>query len=62
MAVPKQRKSRARRDARRSQTQKVSAPAIAYCSRCGAAKAPHRVCAECGFYKNRQVIVTESVT
>jgi large subunit ribosomal protein L32 len=40
----------------------VSAPAIAYCSRCGAAKAPHRVCAECGFYKNRQVIVTESVT
>lgn len=62
MAVPKQRKSRARRDARRSQNVRLSAPAIAYCSRCGAAKTPHRVCPECGFYKNREVIVTESVT
>lgn len=62
MAVPKQKKSRARRDARRSQHDRLSAPAIAYCSRCGAAKTPHRVCSECGFYKNREVIVTESVT
>lgn len=62
MAVPKQKKSRAKRDSRRSQHDKMSAPAMAYCSRCGAAKLPHRVCGECGYYKNREVLVTESVT
>ena len=62
MAVPKQKKSRAKRDSRRAQHDKVAAPAMAYCSRCGAAKRPHRVCGECGHYKNREVIVTESVT
>ena len=56
MAVPKQKKSRAKRDSRRSQHDKMTAPAVAYCSRCGAAKLPHRVCETCGFYGGRQVI------
>ena len=62
MPVPKQKKSKAKRDSRRSQHDKMAAPAVATCSRCGAAKEPHRVCPECGYYKNRQVIVTDSVT
>ena len=62
MPVPKQKTSKAKRDSRRANHDKMSAPAIAKCSRCDAAKEPHRVCPECGYYKNRQVIVTDSVT
>ena len=62
MPVPKQKKSKAKRDSRRAQHDKMAAPSIAKCSRCGAAKEPHRVCPECGYYKNRQVLITDSVT
>ena len=56
MAVPKQRQSHARTHKRRSQ-HKISAPALAVCSRCGAARMPHRVCGECGTYGGREVVV-----
>ena len=62
MPVPKQKTSKAKRDSRRSQHDKMVAPAVSVCSRCNAPKEPHRVCPECGYYKNRQVIVTDSVT
>lgn len=62
MAVPKQRNSKAKRDSRRAQHDKMPMPARAVCSRCGAPKLPHHVCLECGYYKNREVIVTQSVT
>ncbi|MDU1880757.1 MAG: 50S ribosomal protein L32 [Eggerthella sp.] len=29
------------------------------CPQCGEVKLPHRVCPNCGFYKNREVIETE---
>jgi len=56
MAVPKCRVSRARRDRRRSNVWKLDAPALCRCTNCGALKAPHQVCPECGYYKNRQVL------
>ena len=56
MAVPKQRQSRSRTHKRRSQ-HKLAAPALAVCPRCGAPRVPHRVCAECGTYAGREVVV-----
>ena len=48
MAVPKNKVSKARRDKRRSAVWKLDAPAMSTCSNCGAIKAPHKVCKNCG--------------
>lgn len=56
MPVPKKRTSRARRDRRRANHDKLAAPNLGRCSRCGEVKQPHRVCGSCGYYKNREVI------
>ena len=50
MAVPKRRVSKARRDKRRSNVWKMSAPQLEKCSNCGAYKRSHRLCPECGYY------------
>ena len=34
----------------------LSEPARATCSKCGATKLPHRVCKECGHYRDRQIV------
>jgi large subunit ribosomal protein L32 len=60
MAVPKQRQSHARTHKRRSQD-KISAPGIARCPRCGSPRLPHLVCPECGTYAGREVVVQEPV-
>lgn len=59
MAVPKQRKGRSRVHSRRSANDKISAPARSVCPQCGEVKLSHRVCPNCGFYKNREVIETD---
>lgn len=56
MAVPKRKTSKARRDKRRNNVWKISAPALVKCSNCGAYKRPHRLCAACGQYNGREVI------
>ena len=58
MAVPKQRTSKSKRDKRRSHDRLV-APTQGSCAQCGAPKQPHRVCAACGTYRGRTVIVTD---
>lgn len=58
MAVPKQRTSRARRDKRRSH-HALKAPAQADCPQCNEPRLPHRVCANCGHYRDRTVIETQ---
>ncbi len=60
MAVPKRKVSRARRDKRRSQVWKLSAPALTRCRQCGELKVPHRVCPNCGYYNGKAVIVKEA--
>jgi large subunit ribosomal protein L32 len=55
MAVPKRRTSKARRDQRRSH-HALSSPARSICTRCKEPKRPHRVCANCGTYRDREVI------
>ncbi len=56
MAVPKRRVSKARRDKRRNNVWKISAPAIEKCPQCGEFKRSHRVCASCGYYNGREVV------
>ena len=57
MAVPKRRNSKATRDSRRAQWMRsVPTPSVTRCSRCQEPKLPHRVCAACGFYNDREVL------
>ena len=58
MAVPKRKTSKARRDKRRSNVWKLTAPTLVRCSSCGESKRPHRICPACGKYNNREVIKT----
>ena len=55
MAVPKRKTGRARTHARRSEN---DSPSRSVCPQCGEVKLPHRVCPNCGFYRDREVIQT----
>jgi large subunit ribosomal protein L32 len=56
VAVPKRKTSRSRRDMRRAHHDKVTAPNIIPCPKCGDMTLPHRVCASCGYYKGRKIV------
>ena len=56
MAVPKRRTSPMKRDQRRANHDKVTAPNVIPCPNCGDVMRPHRACSSCGYYKGRQVI------
>ena len=60
MAVPKRKHSKARRDKRRSNVWKLSAPALMKGPQCGSFKTPHRVCGTCGYYNGREVVKKEA--
>lgn len=53
--VPKKRVSHSRRNKRRSH-HALGAPTLVECPQCHSMKPPHQVCAECGYYKDRQVL------
>ncbi|MBK6684160.1 MAG: 50S ribosomal protein L32 [Deltaproteobacteria bacterium] len=55
MAVPRKRKSRSRRGQQRSHDA-LTRPSFSKCPNCAAAKAPHRICAACGWYGDKTVI------
>ena len=59
MAVPARRVSKARRDKRRNNLWKISAPSLETCPQCGEYKESHRLCKACGYYNGRQVIAVE---
>ena len=59
MAVPKRKTSKARRDKRRNNLWKLTAPALVKCPTCGEYKRPHRLCPACGYYNGRQVVAVE---
>lgn len=59
MAVPKRKVSKARRDKRRSNVEKLSMPGMVKCPKCGEYNLSHRVCSACGFYDGKQVIAKE---
>lgn len=59
MAVPKRKTSKSRKNKRRA-TFKVSGPAIVSCPKCHAYKRAHTVCGECGYYRDKEVVVKKS--
>jgi large subunit ribosomal protein L32 len=59
VAVPKRKTTRSRRDMRRAHHDKVTPPNVIPCPKCGEMTLPHRVCAECGHYKGREVIARD---
>ena len=58
MASPKSRISRARRGMRRAHNA-IKAQSLSHCSNCGALTRPHCLCISCGWYKGRQVVLSQ---
>jgi large subunit ribosomal protein L32 len=59
MAVPKKKKSKSRRDMRRSH-HALAAPSRVECPNCGEFKRPHHVCPACGQYDGKEVVEVTS--
>ncbi len=57
-AVPKNKKSKSKRDMRRNSF-RLKALNIIECPRCHAKKIAHRVCQSCGYYNNTEIIQME---
>jgi len=58
MAVPKRKKSKSKRDKRRTH-QKLTPPGLSVCPQCGEAVQPHHMCAGCGAYKGKTIMAPE---
>ncbi|MBI9076145.1 MAG: 50S ribosomal protein L32 [Desulfatibacillum sp.] len=58
MALPKRKKSKSKRDKRRTH-QILTAPNVTACPQCGDPKLPHHICPSCGTYKGRTLIETD---
>ncbi|MDR1720812.1 MAG: 50S ribosomal protein L32 [Endomicrobium sp.] len=61
MPNPKRKHTPHRRDCRRSANSKLEMPNLSNCPNCNAAKRPHKVCLECGFYNGKLIIMTKNV-
>ena len=59
MPNPKKKISRSIRGMRRSHND-ISQPAVHNCSNCGSMKAPHHVCASCGYYNGKEVVAAKA--
>jgi large subunit ribosomal protein L32 len=59
MAQPKRRWSKARTGMKRS-TWKLEEANLVKCGHCGALIMPHRVCKDCGYYDNKEIISKEA--
>ncbi len=55
MAVPKQRKTKSRRNQRRMHIH-LDKPSLTDCPQCKEKKLTHRVCDSCGFYKGKEIV------
>ena len=56
--LPKRKISKGRRDRRRSHDA-ISTPTLVECPHCHAKHKAHRVCTNCGTYRNRAVLASE---
>jgi large subunit ribosomal protein L32 len=55
MAVPKKKKSKSKRNMRRSHDS-VNIPNVTTCPHCHEPVLPHHICPECGTYKGKTII------
>ncbi|OGC40037.1 50S ribosomal protein L32 [candidate division WOR-3 bacterium RBG_13_43_14] len=55
MPVPKRRHSHARKNKRRTHY-KIKASNFVECPKCHEPRLPHRICPNCGFYKDKIVV------
>jgi large subunit ribosomal protein L32 len=60
MSVPKRKKSKRRTRQRAAQAQKLAPRGLRPCPRCTQNAPPHRVCPNCGYYRNREVVAKEA--
>ena len=60
MAVPKKKTSKSKKNMRRAHDA-ISAPGISTCPQCNEPKQSHRVCANCGTYKGKEVVSSENI-
>lgn len=58
MAVPTKKKSKSKRDMRRSHDH-IKMPNLSRCPKCHEPILPHHVCLSCGTYKGKTIIETE---
>jgi large subunit ribosomal protein L32 len=58
MAVPKRRTSKSKQGTRRAH-HFLTPKGVQYCSNCSEPNLPHRICANCGYYQNREVVKTD---
>jgi large subunit ribosomal protein L32 len=58
-ALPKKKKSRARRGNRRSH-QHIKVPQLSSCPQCKSRKPTHHVCPECGTYNGHQILAVKT--
>ncbi len=58
MAVPMKKTSK-RRSRTRASHHGLRAPSLSPCGRCNHPKPPHRVCPNCGYYAEREVVQKE---
>mgnify|MGYP001443610515 CR=1 FL=1 len=56
MAVPKKKTSKARSRKRYANWKRIAGPTLVECPQCHELRIPHRVCPECGHYKDREVV------
>jgi large subunit ribosomal protein L32 len=61
MANPKHRHSKSRRDKRRTQKQKLTAPNLTVCPQCQEVKKPHHACMSCGTYNGREIVTVQQI-
>jgi large subunit ribosomal protein L32 len=57
MPNPKRKHSKARRDKRRSANSKIYAANLSVCPQCKSMRLPHKVCAFCGYYNGKPVLI-----
>ncbi|MGL4761439.1 MAG: 50S ribosomal protein L32 [Sarcina sp.] len=60
MGNPARKMSKSKRDSRRAQTYKLSAPTIVECPQCHEMTVPHRICKSCGSYDGKVIVSTDA--